>query len=323
MVPLMRPWWTEMDIIVLGTVGCASVVFLLSAIIICYKAIKRLDVTFLLSLGIVLVVFHFDLTLTYVWNILKWWQIETGTVAARLLSISCVIWPVGGWIISPALVCEWRGRLRWPCHYPAGSHWGQRLDNGMGCKCQRGRSTTLSHPEASYILNLCIGVRDDLTLRYCVDFNLRKCLKPPGMAAGFMKVKARAEQRNPKTLLLQRELFPPFGLLEKRLREFLACSTTQTQFSVWHSGSTVSHMHSDIHVNVRRHLTNTHTRVRIVQSAACAQGGMQSILVCTHPWTHNILTYKDTSSWRIYTHYKLWHKHWLSMWEQPQMCVLN
>ncbi|XP_037550649.1 LOW QUALITY PROTEIN: proline-rich membrane anchor 1 [Nematolebias whitei] len=41
MVPLLRPWWMEMDIIVLGTVGCASVVFLLSAIIICYKAIKR------------------------------------------------------------------------------------------------------------------------------------------------------------------------------------------------------------------------------------------------------------------------------------------
>ncbi|XP_026209754.1 proline-rich membrane anchor 1 [Anabas testudineus] len=40
-VPLLRPWWMEMDIIVLGTVGCASVVFLLSAIIICYKAIKR------------------------------------------------------------------------------------------------------------------------------------------------------------------------------------------------------------------------------------------------------------------------------------------
>ncbi|KAK0143335.1 Proline-rich membrane anchor 1 [Merluccius polli] len=36
-----RPWWMEMEIIVLGTVGCASVVFLLSAIIICYKAIKR------------------------------------------------------------------------------------------------------------------------------------------------------------------------------------------------------------------------------------------------------------------------------------------
>uniref|UniRef100_A0A3Q3JB95 Proline rich membrane anchor 1 n=1 Tax=Monopterus albus TaxID=43700 RepID=A0A3Q3JB95_MONAL len=41
MVPLLRPWWMEMDIIVLATVGCASVVFLLSAIIICYKAIKR------------------------------------------------------------------------------------------------------------------------------------------------------------------------------------------------------------------------------------------------------------------------------------------
>ncbi|XP_027131043.1 proline-rich membrane anchor 1-like isoform X1 [Larimichthys crocea] len=39
--PKFRPWWTEMDFIVLGTVGCASVVFLLSAIIISYKAIKR------------------------------------------------------------------------------------------------------------------------------------------------------------------------------------------------------------------------------------------------------------------------------------------
>ncbi|TNM95445.1 proline-rich membrane anchor 1 isoform X1 [Takifugu flavidus] len=39
MVPLVQPWW--MDFLVLGTVGCASVVFLLSAIIICYKAIKR------------------------------------------------------------------------------------------------------------------------------------------------------------------------------------------------------------------------------------------------------------------------------------------
>ncbi|AWP16522.1 putative proline-rich membrane anchor 1-like [Scophthalmus maximus] len=40
-VPLLSPWWMEMDIVVLGTVGCASVVFLFSAIIICYKAIKR------------------------------------------------------------------------------------------------------------------------------------------------------------------------------------------------------------------------------------------------------------------------------------------
>ncbi|XP_033844095.1 proline-rich membrane anchor 1 [Periophthalmus magnuspinnatus] len=41
MVPLVRPWWSEMDFIVLGTVGCASLLFLLSAVIICYKAIKR------------------------------------------------------------------------------------------------------------------------------------------------------------------------------------------------------------------------------------------------------------------------------------------
>lgn len=31
----------EVEIIVLGTVGCASVVLLLSALFICYKAIKR------------------------------------------------------------------------------------------------------------------------------------------------------------------------------------------------------------------------------------------------------------------------------------------
>uniref|UniRef100_A0A3P9HGS8 Si:dkey-85n7.6 n=1 Tax=Oryzias latipes TaxID=8090 RepID=A0A3P9HGS8_ORYLA len=41
MVPLLTPWWMEVDLIVLGTVGCVSVVFLLSAIIICYKAIKK------------------------------------------------------------------------------------------------------------------------------------------------------------------------------------------------------------------------------------------------------------------------------------------
>ncbi|XP_056915236.1 uncharacterized protein prima1 isoform X2 [Takifugu flavidus] len=43
MVPLVQPWW--MDFLVLGTVGCASVVFLLSAIIICYKAIKSIGGT--------------------------------------------------------------------------------------------------------------------------------------------------------------------------------------------------------------------------------------------------------------------------------------
>ncbi|XP_067099967.1 proline-rich membrane anchor 1-like [Osmerus mordax] len=39
--PLLRPWWMEMEMALLGTVGCASVVLLLSAVIICYKAIKR------------------------------------------------------------------------------------------------------------------------------------------------------------------------------------------------------------------------------------------------------------------------------------------
>ncbi|XP_061075733.1 proline-rich membrane anchor 1-like isoform X3 [Conger conger] len=38
-VPQMKPWWKE--IVVLGTVGCASVAFLLLTVIICYKAIKR------------------------------------------------------------------------------------------------------------------------------------------------------------------------------------------------------------------------------------------------------------------------------------------
>ncbi|XDV42190.1 hypothetical protein PO909_010901 [Leuciscus waleckii] len=35
------PWRREMEILVLGTVSCASVVFLLLTVIICYKAIKR------------------------------------------------------------------------------------------------------------------------------------------------------------------------------------------------------------------------------------------------------------------------------------------
>ncbi|XP_035235336.1 proline-rich membrane anchor 1 [Anguilla anguilla] len=38
-VPQLKPWWKE--IVVLGTVGCASVAFLLLIVIICYKAIKR------------------------------------------------------------------------------------------------------------------------------------------------------------------------------------------------------------------------------------------------------------------------------------------
>ncbi|XP_036406515.1 proline-rich membrane anchor 1-like isoform X1 [Megalops cyprinoides] len=38
-VPPMEPWWK--DTVVLGTVGCASVAFLLLTALICYKAIKR------------------------------------------------------------------------------------------------------------------------------------------------------------------------------------------------------------------------------------------------------------------------------------------
>ncbi|XP_058843541.1 proline-rich membrane anchor 1-like isoform X1 [Acipenser ruthenus] len=38
-VPLLKPWWKE--IVVVGTVGCATLVFLLVMVIICYKAIKR------------------------------------------------------------------------------------------------------------------------------------------------------------------------------------------------------------------------------------------------------------------------------------------
>ncbi|RXN26565.1 proline-rich membrane anchor 1 [Labeo rohita] len=37
----ITPWRREMEILVLGTVSCASVVFLLLTAIICYKAIKR------------------------------------------------------------------------------------------------------------------------------------------------------------------------------------------------------------------------------------------------------------------------------------------
>ncbi|XP_059354658.1 proline-rich membrane anchor 1 [Carassius carassius] len=37
----ITPWRREMEILVLGTVSCASVVFLLLTAIICYKAIRR------------------------------------------------------------------------------------------------------------------------------------------------------------------------------------------------------------------------------------------------------------------------------------------
>ncbi|XP_042602684.1 proline-rich membrane anchor 1-like isoform X2 [Cyprinus carpio] len=37
----ITPWRREMEILVLGTVSCASVIFLLLTAIICYKAIKR------------------------------------------------------------------------------------------------------------------------------------------------------------------------------------------------------------------------------------------------------------------------------------------
>ncbi|KAF5889805.1 proline-rich membrane anchor 1-like isoform X2, partial [Clarias magur] len=38
--PPVKPWGKEVEILVLGTVSCASVVFLFLAVIICYKAIK-------------------------------------------------------------------------------------------------------------------------------------------------------------------------------------------------------------------------------------------------------------------------------------------
>uniref|UniRef100_UPI00398ED512 proline-rich membrane anchor 1 n=1 Tax=Pristiophorus japonicus TaxID=55135 RepID=UPI00398ED512 len=37
--PLFKPWWTDMVILI--AVGCATLAFLVVAVIICYKAIKR------------------------------------------------------------------------------------------------------------------------------------------------------------------------------------------------------------------------------------------------------------------------------------------
>ncbi|GAA6085338.1 proline-rich membrane anchor 1 [Tachysurus ichikawai] len=39
--PPVKPWGRDVEILVLGTVSCASVVFLFLTVIICYKAIKR------------------------------------------------------------------------------------------------------------------------------------------------------------------------------------------------------------------------------------------------------------------------------------------
>ncbi|XP_030628717.1 proline-rich membrane anchor 1 [Chanos chanos] len=40
-VPTQKPWMEDIEILVLGSVSCASVVFLVLLVIICYKAIKR------------------------------------------------------------------------------------------------------------------------------------------------------------------------------------------------------------------------------------------------------------------------------------------
>ncbi|MCI4389743.1 hypothetical protein PGIGA_G00102070 [Pangasianodon gigas] len=39
--PPVKPWGREVEILVLGTVSCASVIFLFLTVIICYKTIKR------------------------------------------------------------------------------------------------------------------------------------------------------------------------------------------------------------------------------------------------------------------------------------------
>lgn len=119
---------------------------------------------------------------------------------------------------------------------------------------------------------------------------------------GSWKWKQEASTGIPRRCCCSGNCFPPFGLLEKRLCEVLACSTTQTQFSVWHSGSTVSHMHSDIHVNVGRHLTNTraHTHIYcIVQSAVHAQRDACRRYMCAPIHKHTASLH--TSSWHIYT----------------------
>ncbi|XP_062899344.1 proline-rich membrane anchor 1 isoform X2 [Mobula hypostoma] len=41
--PPLKPWWTDMVIVI--AVGCATLAFLVVAVIICYKAIKRFKIT--------------------------------------------------------------------------------------------------------------------------------------------------------------------------------------------------------------------------------------------------------------------------------------
>lgn len=135
---------------------------------------------------------------------------------------------------------------------------------------------------------------------------------------GSWKWKQEASGGIPRRPLLQRgNCFLPFGLLETRLREVLARSTTQTQFSVWHSGSPVSHMHADIHVNVRRHLTNTCTHIRVVQKRERHAGDTY-----VHPSinTHNLFTCTDTSCWHIYTLHKMWREQGLPQSGRRPVC---
>lgn len=131
MVPLLPPWWMEMDFIVLGTVGCASVVFLLSAIIICYKAIKRLEFIFI-------IVFLFSQLFFSHLDKKQFWSMS------RCMRQRGVSQRGGGGgvrlLLSTSIALLGHTEVR-----------GQ--DNRMGCKCHRGWSTTVSHTETHHVLN--------------------------------------------------------------------------------------------------------------------------------------------------------------------------
>lgn len=134
-------------------------------------------------------------------------------------------------------------------------------------------------------------------------FNLHKCLKLPTVAAGSMDTKAQRE-------LLQRELFPPFGLLEKRLREVLPAAQTRPnslcdiQPARCHTCTLTSTlMFPDIW---QAHRSCKALRMHMHREACSSMHG-----TCVRPSVYTHLNI-HSSTWHIYPLYKTWHKLWRS-----------
>lgn len=121
------------------------------------------------------------------------------------------------------------------------------------------------------------------------------------MAAGFVNVKARAEQRNPNALLLQR--FPQrFGLLGEKKEPVwgFRLRHSQTQFSWCHSCSAVSHVRADIHLIFADISKTAHSHLNRAKFADH---------ICVHPPERT--TYIHSSCWHISTVYNFMYLYFM------------